>query len=133
MEIKEVISKLKEAFKNEDLKRTVLDKEWYFKNRSTGIDSTGFCRFSCEIIFKLFGGKNIWTVKIISKKVWENGSHYYLFNKETNEIVDVAADQYEKLGIEIPYALGKGTGLRSNPEKLSKAAEAVAKVAGILQ
>jgi hypothetical protein len=129
---KEVVEKLKKSFKSNELKEKVLDKEWLEKNKKTGIDSTGFCRLSVEVIYKLFGGKDDWTVKIISKKAWTHGSHYYLENKNTKEIVDVASDQYESLGIEIPYNLGKGTGLRSNPTVLSKGAEILAKHAELV-
>ena len=127
----DVVKKLKKSFTDEELKKKLLKSEWLQKNLESGIDSTGFCRLSCEIIYKLFGGKDEWLVKIISKKNWEHGSHYYLQNKKTDKILDVAKDQYESKGITIPYELGKGTGLRSNPKKLSNDAEILAKHANI--
>jgi hypothetical protein len=128
----EISKKLKNSFKDKTLKEKVLDPDWLEKNISSGIDSTGFCRLSCEVIYKLFGGKDVWKVMIINKKNWEHGSHYYLENKETKEIVDVSKEQFENRGIKIPYELGKGTGLRSNPLVLSSKAKELAKHAGLI-
>jgi hypothetical protein len=127
----ELIKALRHAFKIKEIKESVLDKEWLAKNYESNIDSTGFCRIACEIIYKLNGGKERWMVKVISKKKWEHGSHYYLEEKSTKAILDITSDQYRSKNICIPYGLGRGTGLRTNPEELSKKAQILAKYAGI--
>ena len=112
MPLEKLIEKLQLAFTNPNVKEAVLDQEWLEKNLQSGIDSTGFCFAACQVIYKCNGQKVKWLVKVISRKKWEYGSHYYLQNKQTNEILDVTKDQYIQKGISIPYELGKGVGIR---------------------
>jgi len=127
----ELIVVLRKAFKIKEIKESVLDEEWLARNFESQIHSTGFCRIACEIIYKLTGGKERWTVKVISKKQWEHGSHYYLEEKGTKIILDITSDQYTLKDICIPYHLGRGTSFRTNPEKLSKKGQLLVKCAGI--
>jgi len=108
----ELIDKLQLAFTNPDVKTEVLDQEWLEKNLRSGIDSTGFCFAACQVIYKCNGKKDKWLVKVINRIKWEHGSHYYLQNKQTNEILDITKDQYVQKGISIPYELGKSVGIR---------------------
>ena len=126
-----LIKALRQAFTIKEIKESILDEEWLARNYESKIDSTGFCRIACEVIYKLTGGKERWTVKVVSKKQWKHGSHYYLEEKATKMILDTTSDQYTLKDICIPYHLGRGTGLRTNPEKLSKKGQLLAKAAGI--
>jgi len=53
----EIIEKIKLVYVKDDVKKEVLDSEWYEKNIATGIDLTGFCYAACEVIYRLTGGK----------------------------------------------------------------------------
>ena len=112
MPLEELVKKLKLAFADPDVKKTVLDQEWLEKNIQSGIDSTGFCFAACQVIYKCNGQSINWVIKVISRKKWEYGSHYYLQNKQTNEILDITKDKYIQKNISIPYELGKGIGIR---------------------
>jgi hypothetical protein len=121
--VNSIIIELKEAFKNHEIKLNVLDKEWYDLNIKTGINSTGFCFYASEVIYKLCGGKKYWILKRIPKEVFPEGPHYFLFNKITKEILDVTEDQYTKRDIKIPYDKGIGRGIQNTSKKAKKLAE----------
>ena len=125
-DLDELIAHLRQAFSSDEIKRMVLDQEWLQRNYDSGIDSTGFCRIACEVIYKLTGGTQKWILKIISRRSWEYGSHYFLEEKGTGNIVDITSDQYTELGITIPYNLGRGTGLRTNSDHLTRKAQILA-------
>ena len=55
-----------------------------------------------------------------------NGTHYFLVNKHSQEILDVTSEQYTLRGIEIPYHLGKGKGLRN--QSLNEVYDAITKI-----
>jgi hypothetical protein len=125
----EIIAKLKIAFTKDDVKKAVIKPEWYPDNIKYGIDSLGFCYAATEVIYRLCGGKEKWKVMSISSKDWADGSHYYLQDKNTNEILDITADQYTARGISIPYALGNGKGYRFGvSNQARKLAEAIGEV-----
>jgi hypothetical protein len=98
-------------------------------NKETGINSTGFCFAASEVIYRLTGGSNTWTVKRLTNidNLWNGGTHYFLERKSNKEILDITSDQYTKQGTTIPYELSKGTGLRS----VSKKARLLAKLSGL--
>jgi hypothetical protein len=117
----DIIDKLLIAFKDDKIKRQVLDSNWYQLNIERGIDSTGFCFSASEVLYRLTGGTEIWMVKrLIDPTNWNQGTHYFLYRKSNNEIVDITSNQYTERDIEIPYERGRGTGLRyiSNKAKL---------------
>lgn len=122
MDLEALVIDIKSIFNNEDVKASVLDNEWLVKNKNTGIHSTGFCFSSCEVIYRLTGGKNRWFIKSIDKSIWDEGTHYFLQDKLTNEILDVTSDQYTDRGIDIPYTLGKAKGLRNVSNRAKKLA-----------
>lgn len=110
-----LILRLRESFKKEEVKKNVLDNVWYTKNKEKGIDSTGFCFYASEVVYRLTGGKSRWILKRISKDNWIFGPHYFLFDKITEQILDITADQY---GVEkIPYEKAKGRGLQRKSKK----------------
>jgi len=110
MNLEEIISKLKEAFTQDEVKSRVLNQEWRARNQDNGIDSTGFCYAASEVIYRLDGGKQNWKKVSISEQDWNLGGHCYLINKQTNEILDITSDQYGN--IIIPYELGRAGGFR---------------------
>ncbi len=112
MQLEDLIKAIRHSFTIPQVKKAVLDAEWFEKNNNSGVDSTGFCFAACQVIYKCSGQKEKWTIKIISRTLWEYGSHYYLQDKITGEILDITSDQYSEKGISIPYTLGKGTGIR---------------------
>jgi hypothetical protein len=118
--LEDIISKLKVAFSNIEIKKAVLENEWLLKNQENGINSTGFCYAASEVIYRLTGGKDNWKKVSISKTKWEYGGHCYLINKHTNKILDISSDQYELLNISIPYNLGVAGGFRRVSERANK-------------
>ena len=118
--LEHIIKHLKVAFSKDEIKEVVLESEWLIKNRASGIHSTGFCYAASEVIYRLTGGKNNWKKVAISKAKWEHGGHCYLINKGTNTILDITSDQYELLGISIPYELGMPGGFRQVSKKANK-------------
>jgi hypothetical protein len=122
MDLELLVNKIKSLFENEEVKLLVLDDVWLDKNHGSGIHSTGFCFSSCEVIYRLTGGKNRWFIKSIDKSVWDEGTHYFLQDKLTSEILDITSNQYTDRGIEIPYTLGRAKGLRNTSKKAKKLA-----------
>jgi len=124
----DIIIILRNSFSNDTIKRQVLDKNWYQENINNGIDSTGFCFAASEVLYRLTGGTSIWqVVSINDPRDWNNGTHYFLKRRQNSEIVDITADQYTSRGIIIPYALGRGRGLRF----VSNKAELLARLCGL--
>jgi hypothetical protein len=127
MHLENIIAKLKRSFSNDDIKKAVLSKYWYKKNKESEIDSTGFCYAASEVIYRLTGEGDSWKKVSISQKNWEHGGHCYLIKKEDNLILDITSDQYTNRHIVIPYDLGKAGGFRS----VSNAAIKLAKLANL--
>lgn len=113
MELEEIIRFLKEAFEQENIKSEVLEPNWLELNKQSNINSTGFCYSASEVIYRLNGGKDNWFIKSVNDpRDWNNGTHYFLQNKHSNEILDITSDQYTLRNIEIPYELGRARGLQ---------------------
>jgi hypothetical protein len=124
MELMEIVEKLKNSFRDKNIKKEVLDYNYYKDNLETGIDSFGFCYYACEVIYKLTGGKEKWKLICIRKSDWkEGGPHIFLKDRKTGEILDITSEQYTLRKIEIPYDLGKGFGLRNVSKKAKKLAK----------
>lgn len=126
-DLEDITNKLLKAFERDDVKKAVLEPEWFEKNHVNRIHSTGFCFAASEVIYRLTGGKEIWKKVSISKRNWEHGGHCFLIHKITNQIFDITDDQYKKLKIEIPYELGKAGGFR----QVSTKANNLSKLAGL--
>lgn len=113
---KEIVKKIKNSFDREDvkelLKNKILGDYWYDINKSSNINSTGFCYLASELYYYLDGkSKKWWFKEINSPEILPyNGMHYYLENKETGEILDITKSQFGD--IEIPYHLAKNKGIR---------------------
>lgn len=120
MELSQIVTCLKYAFEQENIKQQVLQPNWLELNRQSNINSTGFCFSASEVIYRLSGGKDNWFIKSINDpRDWNNGTHYFLQNKGTDEILDITSDQYTLRNIEIPYHLGRAGGLRFKSKKAS--------------
>jgi hypothetical protein len=105
MELQNIITKLKAAFQREDVKKEILDQEWFIRNIDSKIDCTGFCYVASAVIYVLTGADNTWTImRIKGNSEWGkiHGGHCYLKNKQTGEILDITEDQYRLRDIEIP-------------------------------
>lgn len=63
--------------------------------------TTGHCYIASEAIYHAFGGKEKWSA--YAGRDHNNGTHWWLKNKDTGEIVDPTKEQYTSLGIEPPY------------------------------
>jgi hypothetical protein len=124
----EIIRILQTAFENDNIKRQVLEPNWYQLNIETGIASTGFCFSASEVLYRLTGQTQIWMLKSINDPgKWNNGTHYFLMRRQNNEIVDITSDQYTRREIVVPYQLAKGKGLRN----VSNKARLLARLSGL--
>ena len=130
MELNDIISGLKQSFERDEVKKAVLEPEWYEKNKKNKIHSTGFCYAASEVIYRLNGGKEKWKKIAISKENWEHGGHCFLENKETGERLDITDDQYKLDNIEIPYNKGKAGGFRT--KDFGNKAKLLAQMAGLI-
>ncbi|MEI2696047.1 MAG: hypothetical protein V9E90_13325 [Saprospiraceae bacterium] len=124
----EIIRILQTAFENDNIKKQVLEPNWYQLNIETGIASTGFCFSASEVLFRLTGQTQNWMLKSINDPAqWNNGTHYFLERRQNKEIVDITSDQYTRRDITIPYHLSKGKGLRN----ISNKARLLARLSGL--
>lgn len=89
LKLEEIIEKLKEAFKKEEVKKTILDKKWLKRNLESWIDSTWFCFYSSFTIYKLAWGSDIWNIMYLSERVFSEWWHCYLINKN---LLDITSD-----------------------------------------
>ncbi len=112
--------KIIESLSNENVKKLLIYKDnegntvdkFYFDNKNSNIETTGFCYLVSLLIYHADGKSKKWMFKTITDEsfVKENGTHYFLLNKESNEILDLTADQFR--GINIPYEKSKGIPIR---------------------
>ena len=118
--LEELKFKIMESLSNEDVKKLLIYKDmngnvvdkFYFDNKNSAIESTGFCYLVSLLIYHIDGKSMKWMFKTITDELFvkENGSHYFLQNKKTKEILDLTADQFT--GVEIPYEKSKGIPIR---------------------
>jgi hypothetical protein len=66
VEIDEIVKRLKIAFKDDAIKKQVLEPEWLQLNKERGINSTGFCFSASEVLYRLTGGSDIWMVNSLN-------------------------------------------------------------------
>ena len=112
--------KIIESLSNENVKKLLIYKDnegntvdkFYYDNKNSNIETTGFCYLVSLLIYHADGKSKKWMFKTITDEsfVKENGTHYFLLNKESNEILDLTADQFR--GIKIPYEKSKGIPIR---------------------
>jgi hypothetical protein len=123
--------KIIESLSNENVKKLLIYKDiegntvdkFYFDNKNSNIETTGFCYLVSLLIYHVNGKSNKWMFKTITDELFikENGTHYFLLNKESKEILDITANQFK--GINIPYEKSKGIPIRfvnKNVRKFAK-------------
>lgn len=77
---------------------------------------SGHCYLASETLFHLTGGKDVWLVR--NARDSDNIVHWWLINKESNDIVDLTKRQYTDFNIKPPYENGKpGFFLTKKPSK----------------
>lgn len=116
----ELKNKITESFSKEEVKKLLIYKDnkgniidkFYNDNKNSDVESTGFCYLVSLLIYHIDGKSKKWMFKTITDELFlkENGTHYFLLNKENNEILDLTTNQFK--GIEIPYEKSKGIGIR---------------------
>lgn len=70
-----------------------------------GYDSSGFCRVA-SIGFKFLSDASDWGLYYISD-IWPYGPHHFLKHRKTRQVFDLTFDQFDYVGINIPYNLGR--------------------------
>ena len=104
------LEEVKKLLIYKDIKGNLIDK-FYFDNKNSNVESTGFCYLVSLLIYHIDGKNKKWMLKTITDEsfIKENGRHYFLLNKITNEILDLTSDQFKTV---IPYEKSKGIGIR---------------------
>lgn len=80
-------------------------KKKYKENYDDVHITTGHCYIASEAIYHTFGGKEKWSA--YTGRDHENGTHWWLKNKETGEIVDPTKEQYTSKFLQPPHDKGK--------------------------
>lgn len=80
-------------------------KKQYQSDYENNHFTTGHCYIASEAVFHTFGGKDEWSA--YSGRDHNDGTHWWLKNKLTKEIIDPTKEQYTSLGIEPPYDKGR--------------------------
>jgi hypothetical protein len=104
------LEEVKKLLIYKDIKGNLINK-FYFDNKNSNVESTGFCYLVSLLIYHIDGKNKNWMLKTITDEsfIKENGRHYFLLNKITNEILDLTSDQFKTV---IPYEKSKGIGIR---------------------
>jgi len=118
--LNELKYKIIESLSNENVKKLLIYKDiegntvdkFYLDNKISDMETTGFCYLVSLLIYHADGKSKKWMFKTITDEsfVKENGTHYFLLNKESKEILDLTSDQFK--GIKIPYEKSKGIPIR---------------------
>jgi len=80
-------------------------KKQYQQNHEEHHFTTGHCYIASEAVFHTFGGKDKWSAW--TGRDHNNGTHWWLKNKETGEIIDPTSQQYTSIGLTPPYQNGR--------------------------
>ena len=104
------LEEVKKLLIYKDIKGNLINK-FYFDNKNSNVESTGFCYLVSLLIYHIDGKNKNWMLKTITDEsfIKENGRHYFLLNKATNEILDLTSDQFKTV---IPYEKSNGIGIR---------------------
>jgi hypothetical protein len=116
----EIKNQILSSFLNEEVKKLLIYKDvegnlvdkFYLDNKKSDIQSTGFCYLVSLLVYHVDGKSRKWMLRTITDEdfINSNGTHWFLLNKETKEILDLTKDQFK--GIDIPYEKSKGVGIR---------------------
>lgn len=108
--------------------KKLLTKKYYLENQEEGVDPmTGHCYVRTETAYHLYGKNNGFTPKVISNKKIEPNkelqwTHWFLQNKETNEILDISKSQFEEDELQWCYENARYNGFLTGdkPSKRTK-------------
>lgn len=81
-----------------------------------GYDSSGFCRVA-SISFKFLLDASDWDVYYIND-IWAYGPHHFLKHHKTGQVFDLTFDQFDYVGIQVPYYLGRPITARADKSVL---------------
>ena len=131
IDLDELKTKIIESLSNENVKKLLIYKDiegntvdkFYLDNKNSNIETTGFCYLVSLLIYHADGKSKKWMFKTITDELFikENGTHYFLLNKENKEILDLTSNQFK--GINIPHEKSKGIPIRfvnKNVRKFAK-------------
>lgn len=116
-DLSEMVRRFRETFKNQKLRKNVLNPKYEKERIYNARFSAGFCgiaSYTWNHIFRMPDRSEIWYLKQYSgnKTIYGLSDHVWLENKFDGSILDLAFDQSideEGTFIEIPYFLGKYT------------------------
>ena len=105
MRAKNLVLLFRDSFKLRDVKNKTLAPYLGDKIKDLTYDSDGFCR-AASINFALMMGGKDWQVRYIDSSLWTYGSHYFLMHIPSKTVLDLTYDQFEILGLSVPYEFG---------------------------
>mgnify|MGYP003109594541 CR=1 FL=1 len=107
---------------NKHLTPDLLGKDYKKDAPCKAGDTTGHCFITTQAAWFELGGKDsgyvprMLTHKEFPEALKPGETHHYLINPNTNEVIDLTYDQFEKKNInqyDIPYSLGKKSGYQN--------------------
>ena len=103
----------------------LLTPKWRAAAEAAGKASAGHCYAASEALFHLLGGSaSGWVPQVVGHQSWPEGlgpggTHWYLKNRRTGEVLDPTAEQF--LPLSVPYGAGRGCGfLTAGPSRRAR-------------
>ena len=122
---------------NKHLTPDLLGKDYKKDAPCKAGDTTGHCFITTQAAWFELGGKDsgyvprMLTHKEFPEALKPGETHHYLINPNTNEVIDLTYDQFEKKNInqyDIPYSLGKKSGYQNQAIENNKPTERTQKL-----
>jgi len=122
---------------NKHLTSDLLGKDYKKDAPCKAGDTTGHCFITTQAAWFELGGKDsgyvprMLTHKEFPEALKPGETHHYLINPNTNEVIDLTYDQFEKKNInqyDIPYQLGKKSGYQNQAIENNKPTERTQKL-----
>ncbi len=122
---------------NKHLTSDLLGKDYKKDSPCKAGDTTGHCFITTQAAYFELGGKDsgyvprMLTHKEFPEALKSGETHHYLINSNTNEVIDLTYDQFEKKNInqyDIPYNLGKKSGYQNQAIENNKPTERTQKL-----
>jgi hypothetical protein len=122
---------------NKHLTPDLLGKDYKKDAPCKAGDTTGHCFITTQAAWFELGGKDsgyvprMLTHKEFPEALKPGETHHYLINPNTNEVIDLTYDQFEKKNInqyDIPYNLGKKSGYQNQAIENNKPTERTQKL-----
>ena len=96
----------------------LLKPEWKKINLESRIHTTGHCYAASEALYYLFGAKS--RFKPMQAKSETGVSHWFLFDKVNNEIIDPTKSQFKEIELNYIYKNAKGRGFMQQSDRSKK-------------